>query len=241
MANRFLAPLGIEVRRRVSGGGVRRSTLRGALGYLVALGFKPATVIDVGVGTGTAPLYELFPAARHVLIEPLVEYAPAIDAIVGSLRRAEHVRAAASSAPGELSLRLAAENLASVYPLRDPRYPTVETRTVPATTLDEIWRTRGLEGPVLVKMDVDGQELDVLAGATEVMARCEYLVLETGVREVLVGAPRFEEVVRRLTDQGWAVEDVLDPMYRGGHEMLTMVDLAFVPKAGWVRRATESG
>lgn len=129
-------------------------------------------------------------------------------------------------------------NLASVYPLRDPRYPAHEIRTVPATTLDEIWRTRGLEGPVLVKMDVDGHELDVLAGATEVLARCEYLVLETGVREVLVGAPRFEEVVRRLTDGGWAVEDVLDPMYRGGDEMLTMVDLAFVPKDGWIRRTS---
>src|SRR3954449_6529991 len=83
---------GIEVRRKDSG--VRR-TPEAVLAHVKRLGFAPATVIDVGVAYGTPELYDAFPDARFLLVDPLEEYAPAIDGIVARLRSAEWVRAAA--------------------------------------------------------------------------------------------------------------------------------------------------
>src|SRR5690349_20367910 len=45
-------------------------------------GYAPATVIDVGVAAGTPVLYEAFPDAYHVLVEPLAEFEPALQALV---------------------------------------------------------------------------------------------------------------------------------------------------------------
>jgi hypothetical protein len=64
---RFLAAFGLEVYRK---GKVR--DLADVLEHVTSLGFKPATVIDVGAAGGTVPLYDAFPRARHILLEPLV-------------------------------------------------------------------------------------------------------------------------------------------------------------------------
>lgn len=47
---------------------------------------QPRTVIDVGVGYGTYPLYEPFPEARFVLVEALRDYEGAIGEIARKYR-----------------------------------------------------------------------------------------------------------------------------------------------------------
>ena len=57
--------------RRISEPSVGRATRRGLLQHVKRLGLAPATVIDVGVADGTRALYDTFPAAHLLLIEPL--------------------------------------------------------------------------------------------------------------------------------------------------------------------------
>ena len=47
---------------------------------------KPNTVIDVDVAYGTQALYELFPNARHILIEPIEEFVPHLDKPCGQVK-----------------------------------------------------------------------------------------------------------------------------------------------------------
>ncbi len=42
---------------------------------------QPRTVIDVGVGYGTPALYQAYPTAKFVLVEPLRDYEAAINQI----------------------------------------------------------------------------------------------------------------------------------------------------------------
>src|SRR5947209_20596337 len=77
-----------------------RRSLPPILAHYKRLGLAPATVIDVGVGAGTPDLYEAFPSARLVLVEPLVEWRPHLEQI-RETRSAEVVTAAASAAAGE--------------------------------------------------------------------------------------------------------------------------------------------
>ena len=68
---RILHPLGVDVRLYRK----KPSSKRDVLEILSEKGIQPKTVIDVGVhNEGTPELYEIFPNAKHVLIEPVKEF-----------------------------------------------------------------------------------------------------------------------------------------------------------------------
>lgn len=69
---------GLDIHRK----GLIKSYLKDVLAHLKRLGFNPEVVIDVGVAFGTHDLYEAFPHAKHLLIEPLIEYKPWISNIL---------------------------------------------------------------------------------------------------------------------------------------------------------------
>jgi hypothetical protein len=52
--------------------------------YLRRLGFRPATLIDVGAARGTPDLYDAFPHAHLVLLEPVAEFGEDIARILES-------------------------------------------------------------------------------------------------------------------------------------------------------------
>jgi FkbM family methyltransferase len=236
--DRLLEPLGLEIKRRVTGG-PRRTTMHSALRRLRALGFRPETVLDVGVATGTAALYETFPEARHVLVEPLHEFEDDLKRIVAGLARADYVLAAASDRPGEVRLNVASNAFLTSRRRRlDAEVAALGAqRTVPAITLDEIWRSRALRGPSLLKIDVEGDELAVLAGAPEVLRSCQYLIVEVQIHRFVDGAPGLDVVLARAAELGFALDDLLE-LGHGPRGNLDVLDAAFVPVAGWLRTAT---
>ena len=72
---------GFEIHRM----GTIGRTLAEVLDHVSRLGFRPQTVIDVGVADGTFELYRAFPNAKHLLIEPLEEFKPALERITRQL------------------------------------------------------------------------------------------------------------------------------------------------------------
>jgi FkbM family methyltransferase len=236
--DRLLEPFGLEIKRRVTGG-PRRSTMHSALRRLRALGFRPETVLDVGVATGTSALYETFPQARHVLVEPLREFEDDMKRIVAGLAHAEYVLAAASDHSGEVRLNVAFNGFLTsrLQTLDAPVAVIGAQRTVPAITLDEIWRSRALRGPSVVKIDVEGDELAVLEGAREVLRSCQYMIVEVQIHRFVDGAPGLDVVLGRAADLGFVLDDLLELGY-GPRGNLNVLDAAFVPLAGWLRTAT---
>ena len=67
--------------------------------YIRRLGFRPQTIIDVGVAHGTPQLYAAFPDAQLILVEPLSEYFEGIARLLDR-RRGVHIPAAAWSSQG---------------------------------------------------------------------------------------------------------------------------------------------
>ena len=63
---RLFNALGLEV-RRLRPSTTSRTSLAGGLAQLARLGFKPHTVIDVGVANATPDLYGVFPEASLLL------------------------------------------------------------------------------------------------------------------------------------------------------------------------------
>jgi FkbM family methyltransferase len=234
-AKRLADRAGIEVRRRDSG--VRR-TPEAVLAHVKRLGFEPATVIDVGVAYGTPELYDAFPASRFLLVDPLEEYAPAIDPIVQRLGSAEWVRAAAGPEPGSITINVnRAPALSSTLGHWKGQDDGGTPREVPVVRLDDLVAERSLPGPYLVKADVEGAELRVLEGASRILADTELVMLEVNLFEFLPGQPQLHDVVAFMKERGFVTYD-----FYGGHvrlldDALAMTNMAFVRDDGVFRRS----
>jgi FkbM family methyltransferase len=224
----ILRPLGLELRRLPHGQRARAGTLHNALRCLREVGFYPATVLDVGVASGTPALYETFPSAHHVLVEPLAEFTPDLERIVAGLPHAEYVLAAAGAASGTAVLHFGRHlEVTSTRHLEDRAFAISRERTVPCLALDEIWATRHLAGPALLKLDVEGGELDAIAGARATLPSCPCLVVEAAFQRLYTTAPTVEQVIAEITRLGYSLFDVVGAAYHSDGRLVT-ADLVFV-------------
>ena len=62
----------------------------------------------------------------------------------------------------------------------------------------------------LVKMDVQGAELDILKGGEKTMRNAAYALLELSLVEYNQGAPLIGEVVDKMIDYGFCMVDILE-------------------------------
>lgn len=196
------------------------------------LGVCPNVVIDVGAQIGTFELYACFPESKHLLIEPVKENEPQLAEICSKLGDAEIIIAAAAKEPGTVDICITpnfryAAIADSINDTTDNIY-----RKVPGITLDNICRERGLEGPFLIKIDVDGREVDVLKGAVNILKKTECVIVES----TLFG--NFYDVLDFMKTQGFVVYDIVDHLHRPFDMALWQVDLAFVKEESVLRKFT---
>jgi FkbM family methyltransferase len=71
------------------------------------------------------------------------------------------------------------------------------------TTIDDLVKYKMLNKPQLIKIDVQGAELDVLMGATESLKSCEHLIVELRDVEYNIGSPEKEVIIDYLASQGF--------------------------------------
>lgn len=210
---------------------IRRDSMAWSLFNVKQLGFEPKTVIDVGAALGTFELYKVFPKSSHLLIEPIQENEPYLAQVCKTLERAEYIIAAASKKSGVVTLEIHPNLIHSSISdsCEGADSEDLELRTVRAITLDEICREHRLEDPYLIKIDVDGRELDVLEGAIQVLEATEYLIIEAA----LFG--KIHDIVSFMKSHGFVIYDIVDPTYRPLDAALWQVDIAFVKESGCFR------
>lgn len=214
----------------------RRLNLSSVLDHTSRLGFRPKTVIDVGVGNGTPELYGKFPGAMHLLVEPLEEY----ESVVAEIARrhpATYVIAAAGAEPGEATMNVYPTNMqgSSLYEEKNPNSVNGFSRRIPVVTLDGLCAERKLAQPYLIKADVQGAELEVLKGAGGILPDTDLILLEASLFQLYEGIPEFYEVVDFMKQRGFVVYDIVGGHNRPVDGALAQVDIAFVKENGMFR------
>lgn len=70
-------------------------------------------------------------------------------------------------------------------------------------TLDDLVFNKFLNLPQMIKIDVQGAELDVLKGADKTLKTCEHLIIELRNVEYNIGSPEKEEIINYLQTKGF--------------------------------------
>lgn len=199
----------------------------------IAERFEPRSVIDVGVAWGTPGLLRAFPEARFLLVEPLVEFEPALSSICRRYS-ASYVLTAASSTPGRTDIAVAAD-LSSSSPLGPSGMPVLETRTVRASRIDTLAGEHRLEAPFVLKIDVQGGELDVLESSTGILDDTELVILEATLFELWESSPQFDAIVEAMSARGFMLYDMFGGDRRPLDGALAQLDLVFAARNGSLR------
>jgi FkbM family methyltransferase len=201
----------------------QRATKLGSLNNIKRLGFYPETIIDVGAKIGTPCLYKAFPDSHHILIEPIEENEPALKQVCSNLKKAEYIIAAATSINCNVDLSVSPNNQYS-HARKKNNQNGWTVRQVKGITVDALCEENKLQAPYLLKIDVDGNEIDVLQGCIQALLLTEYVFVEatTNVEQ------RIYDIINFMRDNNFHVYDIVDFSYRPEINDLWQVDVAFV-------------
>jgi FkbM family methyltransferase len=216
--------------------------MRSLLFELRGRGLRCRSILDVGAHQGlwSGMAAEPFPSARFFLIEPQVEMKPSLEAFCERHPGSRWFQAGAGAAPGELTLTIGADSSGSSF-LPEPS-PEQERsggrRRVPVVTIDSLLEEGAIVMPDLVKLDVQGFELEALRGGQRLFGPVEAFIVETSLYRFLPGIPLFHEVVAFMAERDYYAYDLGGSLRRPWDRALGQVDVCFARKSG-VLRATD--
>lgn len=216
-------------------------TMEGVLLMAKANGFRPAGIVDVGanIGNWTRMASGIFPDVPVVMLDGNRDYEPVLRETARTL--GPRVTYAIGVLGPEDRDAVQFYSLGSGSGVL-PELTTFEreVREVPMTTLDGTMRASvGAEElnarPLLMKMDVQGFELEVLRGGMHTLARTGLLILETSLLPYNEGAPLLADVVAFMHAAGFVVYDFCGQFRRESDHTLYQTDVVFVPAGSTLR------
>ncbi|MBN2359481.1 MAG: FkbM family methyltransferase [Deltaproteobacteria bacterium] len=199
-------------------------------------GIAPATVFDVGANAGQFAL-----AARTVLraaqvhsYEPVERPFARLQRLAARLGGVTPHRSALGRTAGRAVINVAtqaqASSLLALHPNHRRFYPEVtdsaRQEVVVSTLAIELGQVRCPE-PLLLKLDVQGFEGEVLAGAGDELARFRWILLETATDPLYQGQALFDDVTEQLRRSGFRFRFPLDIHFSTQSGAVTQFDALY--------------
>jgi FkbM family methyltransferase len=208
----------------------------GSLKNLKSNGFSPRTVIDVGawIGDWTEHVHPIFPDARFLMVEANPAKKEGLEAVAARLGPSVQLRMALLGPEARPDVPFYAMEAGSSVLPENTNFERKQL-AMQMTTLDEVSGASTLEGPVLLKMDVQGYELEVLRGGPRTLERSDVVLLEVSLLEYNQGAPLMPEVVAFMNAAGFVPYDVCGQFRRETDAALCQIDIMFVRRDSALR------
>ena len=215
---------------------------RNALGRLRSLGFAPAVIYDVGAYRGgwTGVAAEVFPSAQFVLFEANADHADVLARsghrhVIAALGRDDGVRPFHLPRSGDVTG-------ASLYMEKTAHYAAsnLQVREVATGRLDTLVRRDSLPPPDLIKIDVQGAELDVLAGAPETLRNASALIVEVSLVDYNIGAPLIAGVMAAIDREGFKCVDLCE-VHRTPENFVLQLDVLLARPALFAKYGEAAG
>lgn len=182
-------------------------------------GFRFSSVIDVGANVGQFSRAALgfWPDADIVAFEPLRSCADEFQRALDGHGRIELHAIAIGREDGAIAFHPHEDSRSSsvlftteAATRKDVEAGESPSINVPVRRLDTVLAERELLRPTLLKLDVQGFELEVLAGAPRTLASVDAVLVEVAIERAYKEQPLFSDVHSYLVGLGWALVGPLD-------------------------------
>ncbi len=213
----------------------RIPSMEWSLRRLSRLGFNPHRIVDVGAFQGDwARIARVaFPEARIVMIEAQQAMEAALADAATEVGNAQFVIALLGAESGKTVQFFELETGSSV--LQERSNVSRVVRTSQTIALDDVLSAEMPGGANLLKLDVQGYELEVLKGGTRALEAAEAVVAEVSLLPINDGAPLLHDVTAFMRDRGFVAYDICDLTRRPLDLALWQVDILFLKENSALR------
>jgi FkbM family methyltransferase len=216
--------------------------MRTLLEDLKARGLACKQIVDIGANAGhwSGMAHDVFPDAAFCLIEPQEEMRLQLEALCAQHPGMQFHLAGAGPTEGNMLLTVWDDLLgSSMLPVADAKaLEKGKQREVPILTIDGLLATGKIQIPQLIKLDIQGFELEALKGAETTFGQTEVYILEVSLFPFDDGPnmPQLIDVVNFMYARGYVVYDFPGFARRPFDGALGQCDICFVKDHGFLRR-----
>jgi FkbM family methyltransferase len=213
-----------------------QTTMLGSIENLREVGFSPLGIVDVGanVGSWTRDVAKIFPDALIHMVEAQPELMNDLAATAHQLGRRVTYSICLLGAKCIAQVPFHTIGTGSSV-FEEVTNLEKKVRLLPMKRLDDIAAVRAMNAPLLLKLDVQGYELEVLRGASETLKLTEAVLMEVSLLPYNKGAPLMPEVISFMHDLGFTPYDFCGELRRVSDHALFQVDMIFVRKGSTLR------
>lgn len=194
------------------------------------------SIIDIGANRGQFALASRrwSPRATLVSFEPLQRPASTFRRIFAGDGQVRLIEAAVGPRSERATIHLSArDDSSSLLPigaLQSTLFPgtaEVGTEQIQMGRLSDFLTTEQIERPALLKIDVQGYELECLRGCEDLLPRFDRIYCECSFVELYSGQSLAGEVVQWLGERGFRLRDMFNPALGRGSSQIVQADFLF--------------
>lgn len=183
----------------------------------VLSGLDCHTVVDIGANRGQFALVarRCLPHARVISFEPLPAAAVKFRAVFAGDDRVTLHEVAIGPAPGDATIHVSKrDDSSSLLPITATQvalFPGTEetsTAVVRVAPLREFIPAADIQTPALLKLDVQGYELEALRGCEDMLGQFACVYAECSFVELYAGQAKADEVIAWLRERGFRLRGV---------------------------------
>ena len=182
------------------------------------LGFIPGNILDIGAyeGTWTKMVRDVYPTASVIMVEAnedkreiLEKVGPTKIALLSNIegKEVDYHRCQTGIETGN-----------GVYKENTKFDFVPEKRTT--TTLKNIFPSEPTFD--LIKLDVQGSEMDIIKGGLNIFRKAQTVLMELQTVEYNIGAPMAHEMIVFMDKLGFDFIDVFELMYNEHHQLIQL-------------------
>lgn len=204
---------------------MRHLDLPTRLRHLKTLGINPKCVLDIGAASGEWAVFVhgIWPEARIYGFEPNAREIPQLEETKRAIPQFDYFRGFLG--PEAKVVTYTDSNTQTSLFAQGKAGPAVEA---PMYVLDTLLAEGKILQPQLIKLDVQGFELEVLKGASTLLKEVEVAVLEVSFAPFHPGMPVVNDVVEFMKARGFVWYDIISALRRAGDDRLMQIDAVFV-------------
>jgi FkbM family methyltransferase len=203
---------------------MRHPIKKDCLDKIKQLNIPILAIVDVGVLDSTPELISAFPNLTHYLFEPIVEWEKYIKINYKDIDY-QLFQVALTDVDGPLQMVIHSVidglEISHARILNESVDVHGQLRSIEGRRLDSIVNTIEIPFPFLLKIDVDGAEINIIDGASKILDKVSVLVVEAGI-------DNFLDRANRLSGYGFELFDIVDLSYY--EDRLAQFDFVFLNK-----------